>query len=142
MPNVMKCIRHCALEGSTGIFKTERELLIGKSPPWANKSRFVLINRSNIDLVITGETVHKRIHFTAGTLVNDLINEWCGKIIFRTGFVYITVIDTNPDCTLFFSYRDNVRNPICEWDRVNEASLKKLFNFRFNSCSLSGVHGV
>ena len=73
--------------------------------------------------------------------VNELINEGCGEVIFRTGPVNVTVINTDWNGTLFFIHRDDIGDPICEWDGVNKTSLKKLFNFRFNSCSFLGVHG-
>ena len=142
MPNVMKCISHCTLEGSTDIFETEREVLIGKSSPWTNKSGLVLISGSNIDMVISRKTVHKRVHFASDTLVNNLINEWCGEIILRTGSINIMIIDTNTDGPLFFSHRHVVGDPICEWDRINKTGFKKLLYFGLNSCSLSGVYSA
>jgi len=138
----MKGVRLCTLEGSTGVFETKRELLISKSAPWTDKSGLVLITGGNIDLVIPRETVHKGVHFTSVTLVNELIDEWCGEVIFRTGPIDVMIIDTNSNDTLFFIDRDYVGDPICKWDGVNKASFKKLFNFCFNGYILSGVHGA
>ena len=142
MTNVMKSVRHCTLEGSTGVLETERELLIGKSSPWTDKGGFVLVSRGNIYLVIPRKTVHKGVHFTPSTLVNKLINKGCGEIIFRAGLIDITVINTNTDGTLFFILRHDVGDPIYEQNGVNEAGFEKLFYFCLNSCSLSRVHGA
>jgi len=138
----MECIRHRALEGSTGVLQTERELFVSESAPQTDKGGFVLISWRDINLVITRETVHKRVYLTSGTLINELVNEGCGVVILGTGSINITVINTDPDGTLLFIHRDDIGNPICEWDGVDKTSLEKLFNFRFNGCSLSGVHGA
>ena len=57
--DIMKSIRHRTLEGGTGIFETERELLIGEGAPRTNESCLMLVCRSYVDLVIAREAVHK-----------------------------------------------------------------------------------
>ena len=96
MSNIMKGIRHRALEGGTDILEMERELFISESTPQTDKGGLVLIRWCNINMVISRETVHKRIYLTFGTLINELVNEGCGVVIFWTGSINIMVINTDP----------------------------------------------
>ena len=102
----------------------------------------MLVSGRNIDMVIPRKTVHKRVDLTSCTLINELIDERCGEIILRTGAVDVTVINIDLDGTLLFIHRDYIRNLIRKWNGVNETSLEKLFDFGFNGCSLSRVHGA
>ena len=81
MSNVMKCIRYFSLEGSTGIFKAERKLLVSKGTPQTDEGSFVLICRRNINLVITRKSVHKRVDLTPSTIVDELVDKGCRIII-------------------------------------------------------------
>ena len=142
MSDVMKSIRHRPLEGCTSIFQAKREFLICKSAPWADKCSFVLVSWEYIDLIISREAVHKREDFTASTIINDLVDEWCGIVVLGTSAIDIPIINAYSDSALFFSHGDNIRDPINERDRVNKPSFKKFFNFFVNGCSPSRVHGV
>lgn len=102
----------------------------------------MLISGCNINLIVLGKAVHKRIYFASRTLINKLIDEGYGEVILRTDPVDVTIINTDLNNTLFFSHRDNIRDPIHEGNGVDETSLEKLFNFCFNSCSLPRVHRV
>ena len=138
--DIMKGVRHRTLKSGTGILETERELFISESTPRKDKGRLVLISGRDINLVVARKAIHKRIYLTPSMLINELVNERCGVVIFQAGSVDIAIIDTDANSILLFIHRDNVRDPIYEWDRVNETSFKKFFNFRFDSCSLAGVH--
>ena len=138
--NIMKGIRHRALEGGTSILETERDLFISENAPRTDKGGLVLISWRDINMVISIEAIHKRIYLTPSTLINELVNEGCGVVFFWGGSINITIIDTDSNSTLLFIHRDDVRDPICEWDGVNETSFKKIFDFRFYCCHLAGVH--
>lgn len=140
MSDIMKGIRHRTLESGVGILKTESELFISESTPWTDKGHLMLIGGHDINLVVSRKAIHKRIYLTPSTLINELVNERCGVVIFWAGSINTAIIDTDMNSTLFFIHRDNVRDPICEWDGVNEASFKNLFDFRFDCCNLAGVH--
>ena len=103
----MECIEHRALEGGTGVLQTKRELFVGESAPRTDKGGLVLIGGRNINLVVTRKTVHKRVHFTSGTLITELVNEGCGVVILGIGSMNITVINTDPDGALLFIHRDD-----------------------------------
>ena len=102
VPDIMKGIRHLTLKSGTGILETERELFISESTPWTDKGRLVLIGRCDINLVVARKAVHERIYLTPSTLINKLVNERCGVVIFWAGSVNIAIIDIDANSTLFF----------------------------------------
>ena len=108
VPDIVEGIRHRTLEGSADILKIEGELFVRKSASRTDKGRLVLIGRGGINLVVTREAVHERIYFAARTLVNELINEWRGVVVFWASSINVAVIDTDANGTLFFIDRDNI----------------------------------
>jgi hypothetical protein len=134
MIDIVKCIRHSTLESSTCILQTEGEFPVGESTPRTNKIHFMLVLRSDIDLIIAGKSIHEGKDFTAGTVIDDLVNERGWKILLWTSFVDIPIINTNAYTTTLFINRYWVRNPFCQCHGVNEIGFKKFFNFEFNSC--------
>ena len=100
----------------------------------------MLVGGCNIDLVIAREAIHKRVNFTSCALVNKLIDEGRREVILRIGTIDITVINTDSNSALLFVHRNYIRDPIRQWNGVNETSLEKLFDFCFDGCGLSGVH--
>ena len=138
--DLMKIIRHRPLESGTGIFETERELLISEGAPRTNESCLMLVCRGYVDLVIAREAVHKQINLTSCAVINKLINERRRKVIFWTGTIDIAVVNTDPDSALLFIHRDYNGHPLREGDGIDETSSKKLFDFGLDGCSLSRVH--
>lgn len=140
MINIMKGIIHHSLEGSTSILHTKRELFVRKDSPRTNESSFLLINGENVNLVISRKTDHKRKNLTLDTFVDDLIYKGSGIIIFRTCPIDSMIVNTNVDSSLFLSRRNNIENPIYQWDRINETNFKMFFNFSLYGSFLSRVH--
>lgn len=138
----MEIIGHFTLKISTGILQTERKLFVGKSAPRTDKGCLMLISRRDINLVVSRKTIHEGIHFAPRTLVNELINKRGGEVILWTGLVNVTIINTDSNSTLLFSHREDIRHPVRERNGIDETSLEKLFDFCFDSGSLSGVHGA
>ena len=138
--NIMKSIRHRTLESGTGIFKIERYLLISEGAPRTNESCLMLVCGGYVDLVVTRESIHKRINLTSYAVIDKLINKRSRKVIFWTGTINIAVVNTDPDSALLFIHRDYIRHPIRKGNGVNETVFKKLFDFGLDGCSLSGVH--
>ena len=101
MLEIMESRRHGPLEGSYNIFETKRNLMIGKCTPWKNERNFVFVLRFDLYLIISQKTIHERKGLTTCTFINYLVNEWCGKIIFWTGFIQITKIRTYENHSLF-----------------------------------------
>ena len=62
-------------------------------------------------MVIARESVHKGESLVAGTVVDNLIDEWRWEIVFWTSVVEITKVGANANGALFFVDRDRVGNP-------------------------------
>jgi len=136
----MKHIGNCPLKCGSNIFEAERELLVREHTPWADKRCLLFVGRCDIDLIITRIIIHRGKDLAPHTLINDLINEGSRIVVFRTSTIKISIICPNADCALFFSYRDNIRHPVCKGDGIDEPSFKKLFNFTLNSSDLPRMH--
>ena len=95
LSDVMESIRHSPLEGGSNIFEAERHFLIGEGAPRADESCFVLIFGFDLDLVIPRESIHKGEDFISRTVIQYLINERHGKVVFRTCLVQISKISAN-----------------------------------------------
>jgi hypothetical protein len=88
--------------------------LIGERAPRTNERSFLLILRNNIDLIISGETIHQREDFASGAIIENMIDEGGRKVVFRTSFVNIPIINAYMDCALFLVDRDKIGNPVSE----------------------------
>lgn len=106
MTNIVKGVGHRTLERGTGIFKTKRELFISKGTPRTNKSRFMLVHGSYVDLIIAEEAIHKGINFASCTIIDKLIDEGCREVILGASAIDIAVINTYTDIALLFIHRD------------------------------------
>ena len=95
LSDVMESVRHSPLEGGTSIFEAERHFPIGEGAPRADEGCLVLIFRLDLDLIIPGKSVHKGEDFISRTVIQYLINEWRGIIVFRTCPVQIPKINAN-----------------------------------------------
>jgi hypothetical protein len=83
-----------------------------ESAPRTNKSGLVLVRGYDIDLIISGETIHQREDLTSGKIVNDLVNEGGKKVVFRTSFVNFSIINAHADCALFLVNQNKIGNPV------------------------------
>jgi hypothetical protein len=128
----MEGIRHSALKSCASVLEIERKFLIGKSASRKNKSSLMLIIGNNIDLIISRETIHQRKDFTSGTIVDNLIDEGGRKVVFRTSFVNIPIINAYVDCALFLVDWDKIGNPVSEGHRVNQVVCEKFLNFELD----------
>ena len=84
MDQIMKAIGHGPLKCGARIFKAERHDAIGKCAPWGSKSSFVLVFLADLDLIVSGKTVHEREDFMPCTCINELVYKWRRKIVFGT----------------------------------------------------------
>lgn len=140
--DVMRSVGHFSLESGISIFQAERELFISKSTSSVDEDSFVWIHRQNIDLVVTRKSINKRKYLTPSIIVDKLVNEGSRIVIFRTCAIDVMIINTNPNSSLLFGHKENVRYPVYWWDRINKPCLEKLFNFSFDGRSFSQVHGA
>ena len=65
-------------------------------------------------MVIARESVHKGESFVAGTVVDNLIDERCWKVVFGTCIIEIVKVGANVDSALFFVDGYRVGNPFCQ----------------------------
>ena len=77
---IVKRIRHSMLKCCARVLKTEGKFPIGKSTPRTNKSGFMLVLGSDVNLIIAGETIHERENFASDTIIDNLINEGGRKL--------------------------------------------------------------
>jgi hypothetical protein len=136
----MEIIRHISLKSCASILETERKFSIGKSTPRTNKSGLMLILRNNVDLIIPGETVHKREDFTSGAIVDNLIDERGRKVVFGMGFVNIPIINTYTNCALSLVDQDKIGNLVSESHQINKAGFKNFLDFELNSSYFTWVN--
>ena len=68
----------------------------------------MLVLRFDLYLIISGKAVHKGKNLAPRTLIQNLINKWCGEIVHRTGTIQITEISTYVDHSLLLIYRNGV----------------------------------
>ena len=78
---IIKDQGHGPLKSSSTILKAKRDFLICKSSPRTNKCSFMLILGFDLNLIISRKTVHEAEYLASRTLIQNLIDKWCGKII-------------------------------------------------------------
>lgn len=130
--DVMESIRHSPPEGGSNIFEAERHFPIGEGARRVDEGCLVLIFRLDLDLVIPREFVHKGEDFISGTIIQYLINEQCGIVVFRTCLVQISKVNANSNFAILLVDCNQVRNPLCQRDRVYKADFQSFFYFGFD----------
>ena len=117
----METICHGALEGGSSIFQAKGHDLIRKCAPWGCECRIIMVFFLDLDLVISGKTVHEGKYFMSSARIDDLINERCGEVVFGTCPIEVTEFYANANGTLFFIHGNKIRNPSGVRNGVNEA---------------------
>ena len=67
--NIMECVRHGPLESGPNIFKAEKHFPISEGAPRENEGGLVLIFKLDLDLIISGESIHKGEYFISSAIV-------------------------------------------------------------------------
>ena len=60
----------------------------------------MLVLRFNLYLIVSGKAIHKGKNLATHTLIQNMINKWCGEIVLRTGTIQIVEISTYADFSL------------------------------------------
>ena len=68
----------------------------------------MLVLGFKLNLIIPGKAVHKGEHLTTRTLIQNLINKWCGEIVLGTSTIQIMEISTYVDRSLLLINRNGV----------------------------------
>ena len=137
----METIRHGSLKSGADIFKAKWHDLICKSAPQTNECGFKLINTTDNNLVVSGEAIHKGENLVPRTFINDLVNKWCGEVVFWTSFFQITKVGANTNGALFFEDGNWVGHPSGVLNGINETSLPELIDFGFDGFTSGGMNG-
>ena len=69
------------LECDAIIFKSKKKLSIWKSALRTNESILMLIFWTNLNLILTRETIHEQKYFILGAIINNMAKEWVRIII-------------------------------------------------------------
>ena len=99
---------HSPLKSGPGVFKAERHVSICKGTPRTNKGGFMLVLRFDLYLIVSGKAIHKGKNLATCTLIQNLINKWCGEVVLRIGTIQITEISTYVDFSLFLFHQNRV----------------------------------
>lgn len=124
LSDVMESVRHSPLEGGSSIFEAKGHFPISKGAPRVDERGLVLIFGFDLDLVIPGESIHKREDLISKIVIQYLINERRGIIILRTCLAQIPKISANVNFSILLIDCNQVRNPICQRDRLYEADFQ------------------
>ena len=57
---------------------------ISECASWGCECHFVMVFFLDLDLVVSGKTVHERKGFMSSTRIDDLVDERCGEVVFGT----------------------------------------------------------
>jgi hypothetical protein len=101
LSQIMKNVCHGALESGTNILEAKRHDTICKSTPRGSECGFVLIGWVNLNLVVARETVHEGQSLVANTIIDNLVDKGCWKIVFGTSVIEITKVCTDMDSACF-----------------------------------------
>ena len=119
----METIIHGLLKSGARIFKAKWHDLVCESAPQTNERGFKLISTTDNDLVVSGEAIHKGENLVPRTLINDLVNKWCGEVVFGTSFVQIVKVSADSNSALFFEDGNRIGHPSGVLNGINETSL-------------------
>ena len=103
---------HGALIRCPNILQSKRHDLVAKGTPLSNKGCLLHIFGSHLNLILTGETIHKGEDLMLCGVVNQKVDMRQREIILGARPVQIPVIDTHPDFTIFLRHWNHVGNPL------------------------------
>jgi len=72
----------------------------------------VLVRGNNVDMIISRVTIHQGEDFSSGTVIDDLVDKVGRKVVFRTNFFNVPIINTHADGALFLVNWNKIRNPV------------------------------
>ena len=75
------------------------------------------------------------------TLVNDLVNERCGEVVFGTSFVQIAKISADIDGAFFFENGNQIGHPSGVFNGIDKTNLLDLIDLSFDSFLSGRING-
>ena len=95
----------------------------------------------DLDLVVAEKSIHEGEGLMSGTCVDDLVDEWCGEVVFGTYPIKIMEFYANMNGTLFFIHGNRIRNPSCVCNGINEAGCVQLLYLGFHRSHFGWMDG-
>lgn len=92
MYKVSENTQYHPLEGGRGIEQAKLNDLLGKGPQWEIESSIILLFRTELDLIVPLETIHKRKEISSNSFEN-LINKTQRKVVFICVLIKLFVIN-------------------------------------------------
>ena len=81
---VAETVCHGALESGSNNFQAKGNDLVHKCAPWGCECRFIMVFFLDLDLVISGKSIHEGKDLMSNTCINNLIDEGCWEVVFGT----------------------------------------------------------
>ena len=75
-------------------------------------------------MIVAREAIHKGEDFSSSTIIDNLVDEWCGVIVLGTSAIDIPIINAYSDSALFLIDKYYIGDPIHEGDGVNKTSFQ------------------
>jgi hypothetical protein len=84
---VVKIKRHGPLKSSSIILQAKSYFSIHKCTPRTNKICFMMVLKLDLDFILPRKIVHDIKYLATRTFIDDLVNKWGWKVVFRASFV-------------------------------------------------------
>ena len=68
----------------------------------------MLVLRFSLYLIVSEKATHKGKNLATHTLIENIINKWCGEIVLRIGMIQITEVSAYADHSLLLVQRNEV----------------------------------
>ena len=95
----------------------------------------------DMDLVISGKATDEGKYLMFGACIDDLIDEGCWEVVFGTLPIEVAKVCANVNVTLFFIYRNKIKNPSGVCNGVDETACVQFLNFTFDYSSFGRMDG-
>ena len=84
MDDVEEIVCHGTLEGGSSILQTKGHYSIGECAPRGYECSLVTIFFPDLDLVISGKSIHEGKYLMYGACIDNMIDEGCWEVVFGT----------------------------------------------------------
>ena len=121
MHEIVEAVCHGTLEGGSSIFEAKGHESIGECAPWGCECFFVMVFFLDLDLVVAEKSIHEGEGLMFGACIDDLVDERCREVVFRTCPIEVMEDCANMNGTLFFIHGNRIRNLSGVRNGVDEA---------------------
>ena len=84
MDEVTETMCHGTLEGGSSILQTKYHYSMSECAPQGCECSLITIFFLDLDLVISGKSVHEGKYLMSGACIDNLIDEGCWEVVFGT----------------------------------------------------------